>query len=202
MKTKVFFSLATLLLSTSLVFGQSIDSAKIKRSNFDNYDELRANQKRLGIDTLTYLDSIFNYKVQIPYWLQLRETGSATTIGGTLPPVNGIENAILIKGFPKSEFKSFEEFEEIYLTGNKFGQPTKYSKEHIWYGQNELIKIENGVKQKVFTFWNNKIYHNLFILQETKSAYLWIQFTSTPDTYDLNISKFDEFMTGFKIINL
>ena len=151
---------------------------------------------------MTYLDSTFYYKVKIPIWLHLRETGSETAFGGTLPAVNGIENAILIKGFPKSSFKSFDEFKEIYLTGNKFGQPTKYSKEHIWYGQNGIIEISNGVKEKVFTFWRNKIYHNLFFLLETKSAYLWIQFTSTPETYDTNISKFDEFMSGFKILDL
>ena len=199
MKIKALLSLTILLLAASLVFGQSTDSIKVKRIDFDTYDELRTKQKDLEIDSLTYVDSAFNYTVQIPNWLHLRETGSSTMIGGTLSAVNGIENAIMIKGFSKSEFKSFVEFKEIYLTGNKFGEPTKFSREHIWYGQNPLIKIDNGVKQKVFIYWRNKIYHNLFILLETKSAYLWIQFTSTPDSYDLNISKFNEFMTGFKI---
>jgi hypothetical protein len=201
MNTKALPFLTILLLSVSLVFGQSADSTKVKRIDFGTYDELRTRQKGLGIDSLTYVDSTFNYIVQIPGWLHLRTTGSPNMIGGTLPAINGIENAIMIKGFSKSEFKSFEEFKEIYLTGNKFGEPTKFSREHIWYGQNPLIKIDNGVKQKVFTYWRNKIYHNLFTLLETKSAYLWIQFTSTPDTYDLNISKFDQFMSGFKISN-
>jgi hypothetical protein len=201
MRTGIFFLILILVLSKSLVYAQYTDSVKVKRGVFNSYEELRANQIFLRIYPLIYVDSSFNYKVQIPDWLTLGETGSATIFGGTLPAVNGVENAILITGFSKSDFKSFDEFKEIYLTGNKFGEPTKYSKEHIWYGQNELIKIENGVKQKVFTLWRNWIYHNLFILLETKAAYLWIQFTSTPDTYDVNISKFGEFMSGFKLIN-
>jgi hypothetical protein len=147
-----------------------------------------------------YIDSLFNYQVSIPQWLHLKEPGSSSIIGGTLPAVEKIEDAIIIQGFPKSDFKSFEEFKDIYLTGNVFGKPAKFSQEHIWYGQNELVKIDNGVRQKVFLFWNNRIYHKAFVLIETKSAYLWIQFGSTPKTYDLNISKFDEFMNGLKVI--
>ena len=200
MDFKIFQILLPVLLSTSFVFGQSADSSKIIHSTFDNYENLRKKQKESGIDTLIYLDLTFNYKVNIPKWLNLRETGSEKLFGGTLPAIDGIENAIMVTGFDKSKFKSFDEFTEIYLQGT-IGQPAKFSKDHVWFGSNELIKINNGVKKKVFTFWRNHIYHSQFILLETKSAYLWIQFTSTQETYNKNISKFDEFMTGFKITN-
>lgn len=132
--------------------------------------------------------------------MTLRETGNTKSWGGTLPGVNGIENAILVTGFHKSEFRSFDEFKHIFLTGNKFGNKTLYNNQHIWYGQNDLIEIENGVKQKVFTLWDNHIYHNQFVLLQTPSAYLLVQFVATPDTYDVNISKFEIFISGLKIL--
>lgn len=201
MKRKTIQTIIFLFISTSHAYSQLTDSPKIKKDTFNTYEELRIKQKLSEIDTLTYLDSTFNFQVKIPGWFHLKETGSRNLLGGTLPAINGIENAILIKSFYKFEFKSFDEFKYIYLTGNIFGQPTKYSNEIIWYGQNKLIEVDNGVKQKVFTFWRNKFYTNEFILLETKSAYLWIQFTSTSDTYEINVLKFDEFMKGFETTN-
>ena len=191
--------LAVLFFVAVVVSGQFADTAKLKREQFNSYEELRAKQKKAGIDTLFYLDSTFGFSARVPGWLDLKETGSADRWGGIIQDAGGFGNAILVTGFPKSAFKSFDEFKTIYLTGNKFGQPTKYSSEHIWYGQNDLINMRNGVKQKVFTFWRNKIYYHMFVLLESTSAYLWIQFTSTPESYDLNISKFNEFMAGFKL---
>jgi hypothetical protein len=147
----------------------------------------------------TRIDSALNYEVKIPGWLHLNETGSPNAFGGTLPAVNGIENAIAVRGYSKAQFKSFAEFKYVFLTGNKFGEPTKFDNEQIWYGQNELMEIENGVKQKVFISWQNKIYFNLFVLLQTKTAYLLVQFVATSETYDINISKFNEFLSGLKI---
>jgi hypothetical protein len=150
----------------------------------------------------TRVDSVLNYEVKIPSWLRLIETGSSTILGGTLPAVNGIENAITVRGFSKSQFKSFDEFKYVFLTGNKFGEPTKFDSDQIWYGQNELMEVENGVKQKIFIYWRNKIYHNLFVLLQSNTAYLLVQFVSTSETYDINISKFDKFLSGLKINKL
>ena len=145
------------------------------------------------------IDSALGYKLEIPAWFQMKETGNTNSFGGTLPAISGIENVILITGFPKADFKSFEDFQTIYLTGNKFGQPTKYSAAHIWYGQKELVKIPNGVEQRVFILWKNLIYHDKYVLLETNKSFLWIQFVATPETYDINITKFEEFMSRLKI---
>jgi len=182
------------------VAAQTGDTVKLKQESFSNYSDLREKQKKAGIDKLIYKNFTFSFSVAIPNWLNLKETGSDDQWGGTLPPIDGIENAIMIKAFPKSAFKSFSEFETIYLTGNKFGQPAKYDSQHTWYGQHELIPIAHGVKQKVFLVWQKKIYDNMFVLLETKSAYLWIQFVATRETYDRNISKFDEFMAGVNLM--
>lgn len=147
----------------------------------------------------TRIDTIFNYEVKIPGWLHVIETGSPTIFGGTLPAVNGIENAIAIQGYSRSAFKSFDEFKFVFLTGNKFGEPAKFDKEHIWYGQNELIEIGNGVKQKIFMYWQNRVYHNEFVLLQSPTAYIMIRFVATPETYDINLPKFDELLSGFKM---
>ena len=129
------------------------------------------------------------------------ESENSNSFGGILPAVDGIENAILVTGFAKDKFKNFQSFKEIYLTGNKFGQPVKWGSGHGWMGQNDLLEIENGVEQKVFLFWENHVYHSQFVLLESESSFLWIQFMSTPETYDKNIEKFEEFMDGFELTN-
>ena len=88
------------------------------------------------------------------------------------------------------------------MSGNTFGKPTLFSEKHIWYGYNErdLTKIENGVSCRVFTLFENKIYHNQFCLIEVDNAFIWIQFVSTPETYDTNIGKFKEFVESIEYL--
>lgn len=201
MKIKPLLLTAGFIWFNSFLFGQTNDSTPIHRDRFSTYDELRKKIKEIGSDTITYFDSTFGYEVKIPAWMHLRETSKPTEIGGVLPAVNGIENAIAISGFPKTIFLSFNEFKEIYLTGNTFGKPTKYSSQTIWYGHDNkgVTEIPHGVKERVFTLWQNHIYYNMFVLLETKTAYLFVRFTATQDTYDFNLPKFEEFMTGLKI---
>jgi len=169
--------------------------------------ELYAKENKLGIweekkESLVHIDSTFGYKVDVPDWLSLKETGNDRVWGGTFPRIEKIENALMIQGFEKTKFKSFEHFKEIYITGNKFGEKTLYSENHNWYGHNkrDLHAIKNGVSCRVFTFYQNKIYHNQFVLIETKKAFLWIQFVATPDTYKLNLPKFTKFISGIEVL--
>lgn len=140
------------------------------------------------------------YSVEIPEWLNVKGSDE-TSWGGTMPAVEGIENAILITSYEKNKFKSFEDFQHIFITGNKFGEETLYSKEHIWYGRNEydLKQIKNGVRSRVFILYKDHIYHNDFVLLETSKSYLFIQFCSTPETYDTNLPKFNKFLKKLKV---
>ena len=153
------------------------------------------------VETDSYIDYEYGYEIKKPDWLKIRETGNLRVWGGGFPKVNGIENAVYIAGYKKSEFESFKDFQRIYITGNKFGEVTLYSKYHTWYGRNErdFKKIKNGVSSRVFTVYKDKIYHNHFVLIETSKAYLFINFTATPETYDENIGKFNEFLKGLKV---
>jgi len=154
-------------------------------------------------DSKFYENTIIGLKVEIPDWLNLKETGATNLWGGTFPEIDGIENALMISSFDKAEYVSFEKFKEVYITGNTFGKPSLFSNSHIWYGYNEkdLFEIENGVSCRVFTFYQNKVYHNQFCLIETEQAFVWIQFVATPETYDTNISKFNAFVDSIKYLN-
>lgn len=154
------------------------------------------------VSTLVYAQSDkYGYKVTTPSWLKVINTDDEKIWGGTMPAVNNIENAVLITAYHKTEFTSFDEFVRIYITGNKFGKQTLFSKSHYWYGRNEteFKQVEHGVSSKVFTFYKNNIYHNQFVLLESSNSYLWIQFCSTPDTYDKNLPLFNEFLENLVI---
>jgi hypothetical protein len=147
-----------------------------------------------------YVHSSFNYQVHIPKWLDLKETGTSFSWGGTLPAVEGIENAILIHAFLKNNFESFEDFREYIIEALEFGQAPPWNNSHTFYGKKELGKYKNiGYRYRVYMIWENLMYHCEYILVESNTAYLWINFTSTPETFDINIDKFNEFMNGFVI---
>ncbi len=192
--------LLTLLIAlNTYVLKAQNDTINRKYKNIEN---LKSQVKTNKIDFLVYVDSTLGYKAEVPKWFTLIETGNDKVWGGTFPAIDGIENAMIIKGFEKSEFKSFDHFTAIYITGNEFGKKALYSENHIWYGYNprDLHDIKNGVSCRVFTFFQNKIYHNQFSLIETEKAFLWIQFVATPETFELNLSKFIEFVNGIELV--
>jgi len=196
--TKIILTLI-LTCITGLSFGQTSDSANVKKDTFHDYDELRDKQLKAEIDTLTYVDSTFNYQVTVPDWLHLIESG-VNLWGGTLPAVDGIENAIGIKSFDKKDYKSITDFKKFVVEDLVFGQMPPWSKSHIFMGKKDLGKYKNiGDAYKVYLMQGKLMYHCEYVLLETKTAYLWIDFTSTQETFDKNIDKFDEFMKGFKI---
>ncbi len=143
----------------------------------------------------------FGYEITAPKWLKLIETNNERLWGGTMPEIEGIENAILIIPYNKDEFESFDDFIRIYITGNTFGKETLFNKQHIWCGRNErdFKHIKHGVSSRVFTLSQNHNYHYQFVLLETSKSYLLIQFCATPETYDTNLPLFNEFMEGLTI---
>lgn len=149
---------------------------------------------------LTYLDSTFNYQVEIPAWLNVRETGTAYAFGGTLPAIDGCENAILVKAFDKEKYPTLLAFKKFIIEDLVFGQSPLWSTAHKFMGKKELGKYNNiGDAYKVYMMRGNLMYHCEYVLVETKTAYLWIDYTATKETFDKNFSKFEEFMSGFKV---
>lgn len=197
-----------LILFSSLAFGQlesdtssgNMDTAKVSRATYEDLEDLERKKEELGIEQLTYIDSTFKYKVAIPDWFELRETGTPRLFGGTLPAIEGIENAIAIKPYEKSGV-SFDAFEKYIVKSMVPGQAPPWSKNHISMGKNELDEYsEIGTSYKVYLMIGNALYHCQYVLVETETGFLWIDFTATQETFDKNKGKFDKFMSGFEIM--
>ena len=63
---------------------------------------------------------------------------------------------------------------------------------------NEFEKL--GDAYYVELQWNGKIYCCCYILVETSTTFLWIDFTATTESYDENVIKFKKIMETIAII--
>ncbi|HZX58474.1 MAG TPA: hypothetical protein VFE54_07100 [Mucilaginibacter sp.] len=190
-------------VSLQAVYGQSkIDTPKTHYKTYSNINDLRDQQAKDHITKLWYVDSLFNYRVAVPEWLKLKETNSRFMFGGTLAPVNGVENAIVIKAFSKKDYVDIQAFKDYVIGDWTYMTHPKWSSEALCYGQKELNLFENiGYCCRASNAWRNHIYTCTYVLVETKTAFLWIDYTSTPPLYDINEKKFEEFMNGFEKTN-
>lgn len=119
-----------------------------------------------------------------------------------MPAVEGIENAIVIKSFDKKDYKSLKDFNKYIVEDLVFGQSPPWSNSHKFMGKKDLGIYKNiGDAYKVYLMRGKQMYHCEYVLLETNTAYLWIDFTSTEETFDKNFDKFEEFMNGFKVTN-
>lgn len=172
---------------------------------FTDYDDLRRKQAETGIDSLFYVDSTYNYMVKVPDWLTLRGASTTRVWGGTLPAnAEGKEDAIAIKIFDKDS-NSYEDFRKYIVEAWSVGQVPQWSASgtHAFLGKEESDLFQDiGHAYKVYLYTNYEIRHCLYVLVETKTAYLWIDFMSHKETFNANIDKFKEFMRSFRTTDL
>ena len=95
------------------------------------------------------------------------------------------------------EIKSIKNFinekADKYKMGDKINEQTVLLKQ-------DLDNFENVGKAYKFQLVNgNKIYHSLFLFTESEKGYLWIIFTATPETFNINLEKFKLFLKNLKI---
>jgi len=197
MKKNILIVLLCIIPILSIV-GQT-DS--IKKVPFSDYNDLRRKQIETGVDSLIYVDSTFNYMVKVPDWLTLRHASTMQVWGGTLPAnADGKEDAIVIKGFDK-DANSYEDFKKYIIEAWSVGQIPQWSasRTHAIMGKEESNLFKDmGYAYKVELYTNYEIRPCLYVLVETKTAYLWIDFMSHKETFEANIDKFKEFMSSFK----
>ena len=145
-----------------------------------------------------YRDTLSSYQVVIPEWFTVRNTNATNLWGGTLPAVDGIENAIVIKAYAKKTGSSFFGFKKYVVEGLSFGKTPPWSSSHHFMGKKDL-GIYKGIGDSyiVYLMRGGLIYHCKYVLLESRTAYIWIDFTATEKTFDKNMPKFDEFMAGF-----
>lgn len=200
MKKNLIILVAILISQLSFCQTDSIKKAETsKHGNLVAYlYELRQIQ---GEDNIKHVDSLLNYKINIPIWWKIRETPNTFLFGGTFPSINGIENALLFKSFQKEKFKNLDDFENWIIKDYKIGDIPKWSNSHTL-----LLKKENedfkklGKSYFVQLMRGGKLYQCQYIIIETSKTYLWIDFTATKETYDTNFEKLKELIIGFEII--
>lgn len=165
-------------------------------------EELISSTKASEVTLYKYVDSTFKYSVLLPDSLEIIETGTERVFAGILPTPDNTENSISITSFYKAEFKSWDHFVKVFITGNKPGKTTLFSPDHVLYGfSSHDTPFNSGIRKRLFTISNQIVNAYEFALVETPSAYLWIQYSSTPNTYDHNIERFNRFLDSLQVFD-
>jgi len=155
-------------------------------------------QQAEGKDSIVYVDSNYNYQVTVPKWWHLLATPEAA-FGGTFPAVDSIENALVIKSFKKDKFKDLADFEDWVIRKYSLGQAFEWSNDSKFMLRKELTDFNGpGDAFKIQLLRFRQIYMCCYILTQTSSAYIWIDFTATNETYAKNFERFREVVSLFK----
>lgn len=152
---------------------------------------------------VVYVDSANTFKVIVPKWLKLRQNNDLNFFGGTMPPVNTIENAIVISSVKKKEYKSFQEFK------TKFAEDTAYlsGKAPVWDKDRKFLSVKKDSLRAAGNYSSYKVSFDRlgsvfvasYVLVETPSAFLWVQFIATEGTWKSNLPLFKEFLRGLEL---
>jgi hypothetical protein len=155
-----------------------------------------------GNDSILYDPPNLGYTIIVPKWWNIIEPPSPLIFAGSFPAVDSIENAMAIKSFPKENFdNNYKDFIDWVIKEYQIGDIPKWSNTHKLLLRNEIDEFkELGPAFKVQLSWRGTIYNCCYIITETPKAYIWIDFTATPTTYDINFTKFKELVRLFKII--
>ena len=157
-----------------------------------------------GRDTekLAYIDSTFRFKIAVPKWFKPVDTKIPYAWGGTLPAVDGIENAILVKVSAKDGKMTFRQFEDYVVGKWEIGGHPKWSEAYVCKGikalPTEFKRL--GKSYKVDLMNGDLSYQCQYVLIETSKAFLWVDFIATPSTFAVNKGKFSEFMRGLEVL--
>ena len=137
--------------------------------------------------------------MSIPKWWDIKETPSPNFFGGTLPEIDNPKSALLFKAFEKEKFKTFENFQNWVIAGYKSGDTPKWSEsQKILFKKNMSEFAAFGKAFKVQLKTNDAFYNSCYIIVETSKAYLWIDLTSTRESYDADFKRLEKIMLQFK----
>ena len=151
---KASFAICLLALIAIKSFGQTkTDSPKIVHKTYTDYNDLQQQRKDEKIVSMYMVDTVLGFKAVIPAWFKLRETGSDWAFGGMLPAVDGIQNVIMIKAYPKKDYAGMAAFKDFVIGTWTFGTHPKWSPEHVCYGLKNLDDVPGiGKSYRASTF--------------------------------------------------
>ncbi len=153
-------------------------------------------------DVYVRYDSINNFKCQIYDWCNIIDIPDKSIFGMTAPDIDNIQNAIMVFNYPKNKFKSFKDFNEFFITGNKAGKAPKENSSSIFIlmKENEPPKNCNGLDYTLYFARGKTMFYCRYLTYKTKKSYYLIKFVATQETYDLNIKRFEDFVSKFELI--
>lgn len=155
-------------------------------------------EQKSGQDQIKYIDSTYGYSVTIPKWWKIKETPSANFFGGTLPKINQSEGALLFKAFEKEKFKTLPNFENWVISNYRSGDTPQWSNAHKVLFKKDLSTFADiGKAYKVQLKTEDTFYNCCYVIVETSQSFLWIDLTTTRETYDANFKKLENVMLEF-----
>ena len=153
-----------------------------------------------GNDNIEHVDPNFGYRIVIPKWWRIRETPNVFMLGGTFPAVDEIENALMLKAYDKGSFEDYSDFEKWVISAYNTGDTPTWSNGHVLKNKEAIEEFKDlGNSYKVVLDWRGSEYYCCYIIVETSKSFLWIDFTATEGTYEVNFSKFQEIMSSFEV---
>lgn len=159
-------------------------------------------QTARDVGKLAYIDSTFRFKIIVPKWFKPTDTKTPYAWGGTLPAVDGIENAIVVKVSAKDGKMNFRAFEDFVVGKWEIGGHPKWSDTYVCKGIKPLpTEFKRLGKSYKVDLMNGELsYQCQYVLIETSKAFLWVDFIATPTTFSVNKAKFVEFMRGVEVL--
>lgn len=149
---------------------------------------------------IIHVDQQWAYSCTAPAWFRVLDTPD-DMFGGLLPKVDTTENTIIIKGFPKAQFKDLGAFENWVVKDYTVGQESKWDPEHIILLKNLIADYKGpGIAYRVQILYEGVIYNCAYALIETSKAFLWVDFTATNTTYNKQYPLFLEFVQSIKLL--
>ena len=149
-----------------------------------------------------HVDSASAYQVRIPEWLELITFSQEDVWGGLMPDTFGVRNAVVIRSYPKDSFENFSAF-TMYVYGHV--QPAKrpvWNRGFVCVSKKQIPDYQFLGYQayQLELMRNGKSYYTDCILLETTTSYIWIDYTSTEETHNVNQVLMFEFLRGFRRI--
>ncbi|WP_298900195.1 hypothetical protein [uncultured Psychroserpens sp.] len=150
--------------------------------------------------TIEFINESKGFELDIPNWANLVKSDLSLYWMATMPDINNVKNAISLNWFEKEAYKGFKDFNKEFVLGKKIGDGLNTG---TFLMKKELKTAENmnGVTYKIQAMFGGSLYDCQYVTFETKTHFVLVKFIATPDTYELNVEKFNDFISNIKILD-
>ncbi len=175
------------------------NSVRVYNMNIDTDFLTKQIEHNINKKPLIVKDTFVGIQYEVPYWLNVNEQPSwlrnynenKHSLFGTFPDIWNISNAVALYFHDKSKYKSLKEYEDSCLINKE--SIIKYDK--ISGPEEKFVRYK--IEKKTEEGYEFRIQYVFF---EVGNYYGCIDFTATPETYDKNIDRFNEFLKSVIIL--